>query len=89
MSTRKTAEEIAKNIISVCNTLKNNNNDVTVSGLIYRKNVNENIKIDDICNKLQVLCHERNHRFVDNSDIPPRLLRDRIHLNKAGNDFFF
>ena len=66
-----------------------NNNDVTVSGLIYRKNVNENMKIDDINNILKVLCRERNYFFIDNSNIPPRFLRDGVHLNKAGNDLFF
>ena len=60
-STRKTAEDIAKNIISVCNGLKNNDNEITVSGLIYRKNVHENVKIDEINDNLQILCHERNH----------------------------
>lgn len=87
--TRITAEDIASHIIDIGNTLKDDNNDVTISGLVYRKNTDDNTKIDDINNNLKILCRERNFLFLDNSNIPPRFLRDGVHLNKAGNDVFF
>ena len=75
-------------IINVGNTLKDDNNDVTISGLIYRENIVENAKIDDLNSTLKILCYESNFPFLDNSNIPPRVLRDGVRLNKTGNDVF-
>ena len=68
------------------NTLKDDNNDVTISGLIYRKHIVENAKFDDINSTLKI---ESNFLFVDNSNIPPRFLRDGVNINKIGDDEFF
>ena len=55
INTRKTSAEIANNIIRECGGIKIEENDVTISSLVYRKYNKDNIKIDDINKTLKIL----------------------------------
>ena len=69
IKTRKNADTIANSIIKVCDGIKIPENDVIVSGVIYRRNEEQNIKVDQVNKILQQLCRERNYYFLDNSNI--------------------
>ena len=87
--TKKTAKGIANDVMKVCKTLKKEDNSVSVSGIIYRKGVDDNVKVDETNNLLESLCRDNDFTFINNSNIPPRLLMDGLHLSKAGNDILF
>ena len=56
IKTQPSPETIAAHIIKVCDGLKNSENDVSVSGLVYRKYNDENRKVDEINKILKPLC---------------------------------
>ena len=88
--TNQTAEQIAKKIIKVCDSVQTTENAISVSGLIYRNNDHENSKVDEINHCLLGLCSERGYYFLDNSNISrDKLNWDGLHLNKAGDAIFF
>ena len=88
--TNQTAEQIAKKIIKVCDSVQTTENAISVSGLIYRNNDRENSKVDEINHCLLGLCSERGYYFLDNSNISrDKLNWDGLHLNKAGDAIFF
>ena len=87
ITTTKPARNIARDVIKRCDSLKKPDNEISASGIIYRRNEDENIKVDEV--KLHSLCAERHYHFIDNSNIPPRFLRDHVDLHKADNDIFF
>ena len=89
IGTKKTARKIAQDIIDVCDLMKTQENAISVSGLLYRRNENENTKVDEVNDFLRSLCEENGYYFLDNSNIPPRFLRDFVHVAKPGNDVLF
>ena len=55
IGTRKNAENIANDIMDVCVKLKNDDNSVSVSGIIYRGDTDENFKVDIVNKCLKLL----------------------------------
>ena len=90
IKTRKSADNIANSVIKVCDRMKRPENAVSVSGVIYRCNKEQNIKVDQVNYILQRLCRERGYYFLDNSNISlENLCYDGLHLNKSGDNILF
>lgn len=88
--TRKSARKIAEKIVNVCDNIKRPDNQITISGIIYRGKDDENEKVDEVNRLLQQYASQRGHFFLDNSNIGPNDLQwDGLHLYKSGNDIFF
>ena len=82
------AENIACDM-DVCVNCKNDRNSVSVSGIIYRGDADENVKVKKVNECLKMLCSQHELHFIDNSNIKPRLLADGLHLDNVGNDILF
>ena len=75
---QKSPEEIANNILEIGLQLQSNDNEVFISGIVYRRDeLNEKAtKVNDI---LKLKCPNYSLRFIDNS----RVISNR-HLNQSG-----
>ena len=87
--TNKSANDIANSIVKLCIGLKTRDNAVSVSGIIYRGNVDENMKVEEVNELLKLYCKKEELGFIGNSNIPPRLLIDGLHLKNSGNEILF
>ena len=74
---KKTAKEIATNIIDLAIDMKTDKNDIMVSGIILRKD-EYNVKGLEVNSCLVSLCSTYKFNFIDNSNISVN------HLNKSG-----
>ena len=87
LRTENTASQIAKATIDLATSLKNDDNTVTVSGIVPR--------LDDLNNevnrRLVLMCKERNISFLshDESIDPSKHLNEsKLHLNSNGIKIF-
>ena len=87
--TNKSANDIANSIVKLRIGLKTRDNAASVSGIIYRGNVDENMKVEEVNELLKLYCEKEELGFLDNSNIPPRLLIDGLHLKNSGNEILF
>ena len=86
LNSERTASQIANSIINLQQSLKSNNNTVTISLIVPRNDVLNN-KAHEVNNRLVNMCKERNISYIDHSET---ILRDRhlnesnLHLNRYG-----
>ena len=88
--TEKTASQIAKSIMNLTTSLKNNGNSVIVSGIAPRFD-NLNKKATEVNNSLVLMCVERNIPFISHSeriDCSKHLNESKLHLNFHGVKVF-
>ena len=85
LRSNKTTDDIANEIIDLALSMKQNNNDVKISGIIPRGD-NLNDKANDVNCILKSLCYENNMDYIDNSNILPskHISNDDLHLNIYG-----
>ena len=85
----KGAEEICKNIIKLATFLKEDENDVIISGIIGR-NDDYNLKGEKVNESLKSLCSENNIGFINNNNIckSRHINGSGLHLNKYGTVTF-
>ena len=90
LRTEKTALQIAKSIMDLTTSLKNNGNSVIVSGIVPRFD-NLNNKATEVNNRLVLMCAERNIPFISHSesiDCSKHLNESKLHLNFNGVKVF-
>ena len=90
LRSEKTAEEIATNITNLAKFIKNENNEIIVSGIIVR---NDNMEYDkkgkDVNKILTTLCAGNNFGFIKNDNINARHINGSgLHLNNQGTFLF-
>ena len=81
-----TASQIAKATIDLATSLKNDDNTVTVSGIVPRLD-DLNNKAIEVNRRLVLMCKERNISFLshDESIDPSKYLNEgKLHLNSSG-----
>ena len=86
LRTEKTSSQIAKSIIDLTTSLKNNGNSVIVSGIVPRFD-NLNNKATEVNKHLVLRCVERNIPFIshsENVDSSKHLNESKLHLNFNG-----
>ena len=89
LNSSQTSEVIAKEIVDLATSLKNNQHDVSVSNIILRTdNSKLNAKRYEVNRILSQLCHERNIYLIDHSKKikPNHLNKGKLHLNKNGSN---
>ena len=89
LNSHQTSEVIAKEIVDLATSLKNNQHDVSVSNIILRTdNSKLNAKRCEVNRILCQLCHERNMYLIDHSKKikPNHLNKGKLHLNKNGSN---
>ena len=89
LNSNQTSEVIAKEIVDLATSLKNNQHDVSVSNIILRTdNSKLNAKRCEVNRILSQLCQERNMYLIDNSKKikPNHLNKGKLHLNKNGSN---
>ena len=76
---------IAKSIVNVASSMKNENHDVTVSNIIARADLFKE-KANEINDYLSILCMERNIYLTDHSKTlkTQHLNGSKLHLNRRG-----
>ena len=87
LNTEKTASQIARSIIDLACSLKNDSNNIHIS-LIVPRNDNLNNKANEVNNRLINMCQERNISFINHKDTinPERHLNEsHLHLNRYGS----
>ena len=85
-----TASQIAKATIDLATSLKNDDNTVTVSGIVLRLD-DLNNKANEVNCPLVLMCKERNISFLSNDEsIDPskHLNESKLHLNNSGIKIF-
>ena len=85
LRTKNTASQIAKATIDLATSLKNDDNTVTVSGIVPRLG-NLNNKANEVNRRLVLMCQERNISFLShNETIDPskHLNESKLHLNNS------
>ena len=90
LRTEKTTSQIAKSIMDLTTSLKNNGNSVIVSGIVPRFD-NLNNKATEVNNRLVLMCAERNIPFISHSesiDSSKHLNESKLHLNFNGVKVF-
>ena len=90
LRTENTASQIAKATIDLATSLKNDDNTVTVSGIVPRLD-DLNNKANEVNRRLVLMCKERNISFLshDESIDPSKHLNERkLHLNSNGIKIF-
>ena len=90
LRTENTASQIAKATIDLATSLKNDDNTVTVSGIV-RSLDNLNNKANEVNRGLVLMCKERNISFLshDESIDPSKHLNEsKLHLNSNGIKIF-
>ena len=82
----KSAEKIADEIVDLAVTLKNEKNEVTVSGICPRED-NLNDKARNVNENLAWRCHRQKLGFIEHEqlDAKKHTNTSKLHLNKAGN----
>ena len=88
--TENTASQIAKATIDLATSLKNDDNTVTVSGIVPRLDDLDN-KANEVNRRLVLMCKERNISFLshDESIDPSKHLNEsKLHLNNSGIKIF-
>ena len=83
---KRTANQIAKSIVGLCQSLKADTNTITVSLIVSRYN-NLNNKANEVNGRLMNMCREQNIPYIDHVDIisPERHLNEsNLHLNRYG-----
>ena len=89
LNSNQTSEVIAKEIVDLATSLKNNQHDVSVSNIILRTdNSKLNAKRCEVNRILSQFCHERNVYLIDHSKKikPNHLNKGKLHLNKNGSN---
>ena len=89
LNSNQTSEVIAKEIVDLAISLKNNQHDVSASNIILRTdNSKLNAKRCKVNQVLYELCHERNIYLIDHSKKikPNHLNKGKLHLNKNGSN---
>ena len=89
LNSNQTSEVIAKEIVDLATSLKNNQHDVSVSNIILRTdNSKLNAKRCEVNRILSQLCQERNMYLIDHSKKikPNHLNKGKLHLNKNGSN---
>ena len=80
----KEPSEIANDIATLCNSIKNDRNEVIISG-ITRRTDRYGEKANIVNKKLKSLCNQNNIDYIDNSNLlESHLNRDGLHLNYKG-----
>ena len=90
LRTDNTASQIAKATIDLATSLKNDDNTVTVSGIVPRLD-DLNNKANEVNRRLVLMCKERNISFLshDESIDPSKHLNEsKLHLNSNGIKIF-
>ena len=90
LRTKNTASQIAKATIDLATSLKNDDNTVTVSGIVPRLD-DLNNKANEVNRRLVLMCKERNISFLshDESIDPSKHLNEsKLHLNSNGIKIF-
>ena len=90
LRTENTASQIAKATIDLATSLKNDDNTVTVSGIVPRLDDLDN-KANEVNRRLVLMCKERNISFLshDESVDPSKHLNEsKLHLNNSGIKIF-
>ena len=90
LRTENTASQIAKATIDLATSLKNDNNTVTVFGIVPRLG-DLNNKANEVKRRLVLMCKERNISFLshDESINPSKHLNEsKLHLNINGIKIF-
>ena len=84
-STEKSAGDIANEIIKLAKSIKSDNNEIIVSGLVGR-NDPLNDKGNDVNNLLKVMCTENTLLYCDNTNVSRKhhLNTSGLHLNAKG-----
>ena len=82
----KSAEKIADEIVDLAVTLKNEKNEVTVSGICPRED-NLNDKARNVNENLAWRCHRQKLGFIEHEQLDAKkdTNTSKLHLNKAGN----
>ena len=84
LRSQASAENIAEEIIKLATAMKNEENDVFLSGLTARGD-RWNVKVCDVNRFLTRRSQEEDFKFIDNSNITPdHLNRSLLHLNPEG-----
>ena len=85
LRSKATPKDIAEEIIDLGNSMKTNENNVIISGLVPRGDQWHN-KAMEVNKFLKQLCVSQDFYFIDNSNIEAEyhLNRSRIHLNREG-----
>ena len=86
LNTERTASQIAKSIVDLCQSLKTDTNTIRVSLIIPRYD-NLNSKANELNGRLMDMCKERNIPYIDHTDTisPERyLIESNLHLNRCG-----
>ena len=90
LRTENTASQIAKATLDLATSLKNDDNTVTVSGIVPRLD-DLNKKANEVNRRLVLMCKERNISFLshDESNDPSKILNEsKLHLNSNGIKIF-
>ena len=86
LNSNQTSEVIAKEIVDLATSLKNNQHDVSVSNIILRTdNSKLNAKRCEVNRILSQLCQERNMYLIDHSK-KIYFNKGKLHLNKNGSN---
>ena len=83
LNLEKTSSQIPNSIIDLRNSLKTDNNDITISLIAVRAN-NLNNKANEVNSRLVSMCNQPNTKFINNSDDvqPKRHVNDsKVYLN--------
>ena len=91
LRTGNTAIQIAKAATNLVTSLKNDDNTVTVSGIVPRLD-DLNNKANEVNRRLVLMCKERNISFLShNESIDPskHLNESKLHLNSSGIKIFW
>ena len=87
LSSEKSSEEIARSIIDLAISIKNEKHDVSISNIIIRADDKKlEKKRCDVNSLLGKLCKEKNYYILDHSTIIKRnhLNKGKLHLNQKG-----
>ena len=90
LNSEKTSSQIANSNINLRNSLKRDNDDITIS-LIAPRADNLNNKANEVNNRLVNMCNQLSIRFIYHSDDiqPERHVNDsKVHLNRYGTIVF-
>ena len=90
LNSEKTSSQLANSIIDLRNSLKTDNNDITIL-LIAPRADNLNNKANEVNNRLVNMCNQRNIRFTNHSDDIQleRYVNDsKVCLNRYGTMIF-
>ena len=88
LNPNQTSEVIAKEIVHLPTSLKNNQHDVSVSNILRTDNSKLNAEWWEVNQILPQLCHERNIYLIDHSKKikPNHLHKGKLYLNNNGSN---